>query len=436
MKQISRIFVSEAQSAKISPHNISHSTLKSQDKPSKPLCMIKEISHDLRIPEVKSVSTMASLQCYFSSDQSKSPLRAPHTRSSVTRLPPKLASSDKIPKMYRVKSSKISNSRKLTDSFQSTLNEYFVGVSLPRPRQSCEYYKTCNLEFTLQGSKNSVNCLEISADRVCTGDYSGGLRSYSLPTECLTPYTSSSYLKGTALTSHKLFGSHRRPVTAICTISGNVVSASQEGVLKVWDASLALRKSLRSPAGVKSMLALPSGKLVTGGSALCFWDLEKFSRFRDEIVTKPCNSMCVHSDFTFISGNEDCSVKLWDTRTPRSISSFEGHSGGVTGVALTSAQNIVSCSDDCTLREWDIRKADSVRVRKGKDGLRGITVKEQLIITGGRGIRVWGSEVLDEIYWHTGGVKEVRYCCGSGMLFAAGFDGVVSAWSFFNSRVM
>ena len=176
IKQISRIFVPEVQSAKISPQNISQPTLKIQDKLTKPIFTLKKSPNEIKRPEVRSESTMASLQGCFSSDLTKSPKRAIVNKSSVIKIPQNSTITEKITRIYRVKSSKIQCTRKLTGSFHDSLTEYFSGISFPRSKNSYEIYKTCNLEYTLQGNNNSVNCIEFFENKLWSGGSDCSLR--------------------------------------------------------------------------------------------------------------------------------------------------------------------------------------------------------------------------------------------------------------------
>lgn len=426
IKQISRIFVPEAQSAKISPHHFSQATLSHQK--SKPLLLLKKPLINRRTTEVKSESTMASLHCYFTSELSKSPFRSSNQKASVTKIPKKSSSSEKVLKMYRVKSSKIPKIRNNTDSFQNSLNEYFFGVSLPRRKSSNEYYKTCNLEFTLQGATNSLNCMQVDQGKVWTGDSSGKIRTWLLPVDTPDPYMNSAYIKGSKILNNSIIGTHKKPVKALCRAGKNLVSASQDGVVKLWDLEN-FEKILKSPTGLKSIISLPNGKLITCGNDLSFWDLSQFSQFRGSLPTKPMGCLCLHSEFIFISGSDDCKVQLWDIRASRNVNNFEGHNDVITGIAVTSNNSILSCSDDYTLREWDIRKAEAISVKRAKGKLKSITVKDGFIITGGDLIRVWQDKLIDEIRYHKGSIKEVSYCQDKNLIFAAGYDGVLSAWS-------
>lgn len=55
-----------------------------------------------------------------------------------------------------------------------------------------------------------------------------------------------------------------------------------------------------------------------------------------------------------VSGSRDCSVKVWDLKTPKaSPLTLYGHTGCINCVAIET--NVAaSASDDCSVRVWDI----------------------------------------------------------------------------------
>ena len=101
---------------------------------------------------------------------------------------------------------------------------------------------------------------------------------------------------------------------------------------------------------------------------------------------------------------------------------------------MSSNFTILSCSDDCTLRVWDIRKADAISIRKSREQLRCVIVKDNFFISAGSCITIWSTDTFEEIRHHSGSIKNICYIDEKKILLAAGWDGIISAWSF-NSRI-
>jgi hypothetical protein len=62
---------------------------------------------------------------------------------------------------------------------------------------------------------------------------------------------------------------------------------------------------------------------------------------------------------------------VWDLDSGRELRTLEGHSGGVTGVAVTpDGKRAVSASFDETLKVWDLETGRALRTLEGHSGFR------------------------------------------------------------------
>jgi WD40 repeat protein len=122
---------------------------------------------------------------------------------------------------------------------------------------------------------------------------------------------------------------HRGVVSALEQLgNGLLASGSWDGSIRLW--------RLNSPAAG----AAPSP------SAECILVLEGHRRC--------VLCMCVLSDgITLMSGSDDNTVKLWNTRTGECINTLNGHTDYVHSVsALADNKTVASCANDGTVRFW------------------------------------------------------------------------------------
>ncbi|OMJ83394.1 hypothetical protein SteCoe_15732 [Stentor coeruleus] len=445
MKEISRIFVPECQSAKVSPNNLIPSG-SFQEKPFRPSLCIKRNSNCSRIREAKSDSTMASIQAYFSSDLSKSPIRHNSVKPPIIKAPIKAKTSEKSLRMYRVKSSKVNAKRTLAETFQDSFDEYFAGISLPRPSKSMNTIKISQLEFILEGSRNSVNAVICKDSKVWAGGKDCSLRLWLMPEIVHEPYSdgcilnydkkqgflgknNSRYPLGSKFPSLLIAGVHRKPIEAIIECGELVISGSSDGVVKFWSTFPKQIKTITTKPGLNSLHSLNDYKLVVAGGEFTFWDVNKQSEFRSSFEDKTC-VIGKHSENTYFTGTFDSLVKLWDVRAPRSICRFIGHNDTVTGICQINEFSILSCSEDCCLREWDIRKQEMIFLRKHTKPLKHVLCKNSMTLTGGSEIVMWNRKDKEVLNYHNGSVKSLHLVEGKNVFLAGGWDGKISSWTF------
>jgi WD40 repeat protein len=110
------------------------------------------------------------------------------------------------------------------------------------------------------------------------------------------------------------------------TADGQIVSASQDGTLRVWDVQTA--RELLVLAGHESGV----------------------------------RAVALTGDGRAVSASEDGTLRVWHLATGRELALLAGHEDGVSVVAVTGGGRAVSGSDDGTLRIWDIATGTELAV--------------------------------------------------------------------------
>ena len=98
---------------------------------------------------------------------------------------------------------------------------------------------------------------------------------------------------------------------------------------------------------------------------------------------------------------------------------------------MSSGFTFFICSDDGYLKEWDIRNGKVLSNRyNNNESLKSIIVNENCIITAGSCITIWNKDYSEKIKFHNGSVKDLHFSHKKNLIFAAGWDYNISAWSF------
>lgn len=160
--------------------------------------------------------------------------------------------------------------------------------------------------------------------------------------------------------------------------SRNLVSASQDGKLLVWDSyttnkihAIPLRSSW-----VMTCAYAPSGSYVACGgldnicSIYSLKTREGNVRVSRELSGHAGYLSCCRflSDNQIITTSGDMTCALWDTETGQQVTKFVGHAGDVMGlVILPDGKAFVSGSCDSTAKLWDIRSGGCCQTFEGHE---------------------------------------------------------------------
>ncbi|KAL9139902.1 hypothetical protein ABFS82_14G001000 [Erythranthe guttata] len=131
---------------------------------------------------------------------------------------------------------------------------------------------------------------------------------------------------------------------------------------------------------------------VNQGQKLHLWKSESADSGFPSLISSICSSSCVkvHAEETISSPSWIAAAtstgccRLFDMRSGKIISSWQGHDGYVTKLAVAADHQLVSSSLDKTLRIWDLRRngtAEHTVFRGYSDGVTGFSVWGQNVIS-------------------------------------------------------
>ena len=118
---------------------------------------------------------------------------------------------------------------------------------------------------------------------------------------------------------------------------------------------------------------------------------------------------------------EYATLKVWDVESGRELRTLEGHSGAVSGVALSGdGRRAVSASADKTLKVWDAESGRELRTLEGhSQGVIGVTLsgdgRRAVSASWDKTLKVWDVE---------SGVPRITFTC----------DAAVWCCAFINDR--
>jgi len=186
-------------------------------------------------------------------------------------------------------------------------------------------YGRCSTK-TVSGHKNGVMCLQFDDNILATGSYDSTIMIWDIETgECIRT------LRG-----------HTSGIRALQFDGKKLISGSLDRTLRVWNWRTG--ECVANYGGhTEGIIALHfEGNLLVSGSidkTVKVWNFEDKSTFcltghKDWVNAVKLDS----ASRTIFSASDDCTVRLWDLDTRRTIRVFEGHVGQVQQVTLLPAE--------------------------------------------------------------------------------------------------
>ena len=152
---------------------------------------------------------------------------------------------------------------------------------------------------------------------------------------------------------------HRKMVSSYAILlNGDIVTASYDKTLKIWDQNTGLcKKTLEGHTFiVNDCSVLPNGDILSASSdgTLRIWDHETY----EELLilnghTDIVETCAVFSDGDIVSGSRDKTIKIWSSLTGRCCKTLRGHTCGITTCLINSNDDIISLSSDESIKIWD-----------------------------------------------------------------------------------
>ncbi|EDO17171.1 hypothetical protein Kpol_1072p41 [Vanderwaltozyma polyspora DSM 70294] len=160
--------------------------------------------------------------------------------------------------------------------------------------------------------------------------------------------------------------------------SKNLLSASQDGFMLVWDSETGLKKNAipLDSQWVLSCAISPSGNLVASAGLnnnCTVYRVSKEARVQQSIVSIFKGHTCYISDVEFLDNSKivtasgDMTCALWDIPKAKRVREYADHLGDVLSISLppahteNSANLFASSGSDGYTYIWDVRSAASVQ---------------------------------------------------------------------------
>jgi WD40 repeat protein len=230
----------------------------------------------------------------------------------------------------------------------------------------------------------------------------------------------------------------------------HVVSASDDGSLKVWELETGrVVATLEGHgAGVNGCVVTPDGRHVVSVSwnKTKVWELETGREVAEleghEAFVQGC--AVTPDGRRVVSASEDGTLTVWAWETGREVVTLKGHKASVTGCAVTpDGRHVVSASGDRTLKVWELETGREVASLKGHDAsVNGCAVMpdgRHVVSVSWKKTKVWewetGREVA-ELEWLGTSVNGCAATPDGRHVLLASEDGLLKVWEWKTGRVV
>ncbi|QEG22206.1 protein kinase domain-containing protein [Mariniblastus fucicola] len=140
---------------------------------------------------------------------------------------------------------------------------------------------------------------------------------------------------------------------------------------------------------------------------------------------------------TFASASQDRTIKLWDVKTGREISTLKGHSGSVGSIAFSpSGKQLASASSDKSVRLWDVETGQETGRLEGHAELVASVVfspdgESLATASDDKTVKLWDALTFENTQTFVGHARQVGnvvFSPNGTSLVSSGVDGTVRVW--------
>ncbi|HKB41467.1 MAG TPA: WD40 repeat domain-containing protein [Gemmataceae bacterium] len=219
--------------------------------------------------------------------------------------------------------------------------------------------------------------------------------------------------------------------------------AAAKRLEEIGEAALpALRKAVASATDPD--VKLRAGLLVKTIGNKAFAELRRFTGHSRQVHCVVLTRDGKHA----LTGSLDGTMRLWEVATGKELRKFEGHTGGVWGVAVSrdgkravtaggagSRGRVIDYNADRSVRLWDVATGKELKKFEGHTGqVRGVALSsdgKRIASAGQDGVRLWDAETgkeLRQLTGMSGGHHGVVFTPDDAQVLAAGADGRLWLW--------
>ncbi|GEM_PF-2898912 len=329
----------------------------------------------------------------------------------------------------------------VTDCTYSPDGQFILSASHDRTLKLWDAY-VGQQRFTLSGHTDKVSACAYSLDgqRLLSASADGTLKVWDANLETLkAKLLLSPCMAQTTAGKYAIHSCNYSPD------GHTIVTASDDGLLKVWDAHseqnlLTLNGHDRA---VHSCVYSPDGAHILSASwdgTLKIW----YSDNGQELLTLSEHTAaiegCAYSPDgqRIISASEDGTLKVWDVASGQCLLTLSGHEAVVLGCSYSpDGERILSASGDHTLKVWDANSGQEIFTLHGHTApvhRQAYSPDGQFIVSASddHTLRVWqahGGESLLTLSGHSHWVNGCAYSANGQYILSASLDNSLKLWN-------
>lgn len=150
-----------------------------------------------------------------------------------------------------------------------------------------------------------------------------------------------------------------------------------------------------------SMIALNPKTLILGGKneLLSFdFDTKEITLISNEIKGK-INCLLNSPEGNIISGGQDTTIKIWDIKNKKCLSTFEGHTSIIWDLKYLDKDRIISGADDNSSRIWNLKDKSSVVLYQAKKNISSIVVldSKKVLLAAGKNVFLFDVDTKEQL---------------------------------------